>query len=132
MTASNTPMAQRFDGRSILIVDDEFDIAATYSMLFEYHGFRVHTAGNGKQALELAAVEPPDIVVSDYMMPIMDGAQLCWQWRAHPRLCAIPFILLSAGSVIERSEVPFDLFMRKPVGFDLLLARIGELLKQPR
>ena len=84
MSDSPAIMDANPDGKIILVVDDEFDVLSAYTMLFEYRGYRVRTAGNGAEALALAARERPDIVVSDYMMPVMDGAQLCLQWRPGP------------------------------------------------
>lgn len=119
------------DGKLILVVDDEFDVLSAYTMLFEYRGYRVRTAGNGEEALAAAALERPDIVISDYMMPIMDGAQLCLLWRSDPDLRNVPFILASAG-LLRRDEVlPYDAFFRKPVQFETLLAEIARLLAPP-
>lgn len=116
------------DGKLILVVDDEFDVLSAYTMLFEYRGYRVRTAGNGEEALAMAALERPDIVISDYMMPVMDGAQLCLLWRADPDLRHIPFILASAG-LLRRDEVlPYDTFFRKPVPFEALVAEIARLI----
>jgi CheY-like chemotaxis protein len=111
----------------ILIVDDEFDVASAYAMLFEYHGFRVRTAANGQLALEAAEQETPAIVLSDLMMPVMDGAELCLRWRAHPELAHVPFILASAGMVHQEGTLPYDVFFKKPVRFDVLLAEIRRL-----
>jgi CheY-like chemotaxis protein len=116
------------DGKLILVVDDEFDVLSAYTMLFEYRGFRVRTAANGVQALELAARERPDIVVSDYMMPVLDGGQLCLQWRADPALRDIPFILASAGIPRKDLVLPYDTFFRKPVRFEVLLDEINRLI----
>jgi CheY-like chemotaxis protein len=116
------------DGKLILVVDDEFDVLSAYTMLFEFRGFRVRTAGNGAEALAAARRERPDIVVSDYMMPIMNGADLCAAWRAEPALAAIPFILTSAGILPRALHVPYDLFYRKPVAFDTLLDAIQQLI----
>lgn len=116
------------DGKLILVVDDEFDVLSAYTMLFEYRGYRVRTAGNGEEALAVAASERPDIVVSDYMMPVMDGAQLCLLWRSDPDLRQVPFILCSAG-LLRRDEVlPYDTFFRKPVPFEALVAEIARLI----
>lgn len=116
------------DGKLILVVDDEFDVLSAYTMLFEYRGYRVRTAGNGAEALELAARERPDVVVSDYMMPVMDGAELCLQWRADPALRAIPFILASAGIPRKDEVIPYDTFFRKPIRFEVLLDEIARLI----
>lgn len=117
-------------GTLVLVVDDEFDVLSVYTMLFEHHGFRVRTAGNGREALAAAAIERPDIVVSDYMMPIMDGGALCREWRATPNLRDIPFILTSAGILRSDDELPYDSFFKKPVYIRQLVDEITRLLAQ--
>jgi CheY-like chemotaxis protein len=112
----------------VLVVDDEFDVLSVYTMLLEYNGFRVRTAGNGREALEEAAVERPDIVVSDFMMPIMDGGELCRAWRASADLGRIPFILSSAGILRHDLDIPYDSVFRKPVHMQLLVEEIRRLL----
>lgn len=121
----------RPDGKLVLLVDDEFDILSTYTMLFEYSGFRVATAANGCQALAAAAREQPAIVVSDFMMPVMDGADLCRAWRTDPQLQAIPFILCSAGIVRDHAQLPYSSFFRKPVPIDKLIKEVRRLLALP-
>ena len=120
------------DGKLVLLVDDEFDILSTYSMLFEYSGFRVATAANGRLALAAAALEQPAIVVSDFMMPAMDGADLCRAWRADDKLQAIPFILCSAGIVRDHATIAYDSFFRKPVPIDMLIKEVRRLLLKGR
>lgn len=115
------------DGKLILVVDDEFDLVATYTMLFEFHGYRVASAANGNEALAVAALQRPDLVLSDFMMPQMNGVELCRRWRADPGLAAIPFILTSAGQT-EPAGAPCDLFLRKPVRIDYLLEQIDRLI----
>ena len=116
------------DGKLVLVVDDEFDVLSAYTMLFEYRGFRVRTAGNGAEALAVAARERPDIVLSDMMMPVMDGAELCMRWRTDPALRDIPFILASAGILRQDLVVPYDTFFKKPIRFDVLLEEINKLI----
>lgn len=116
------------DGKLILVVDDEFDVLSAYTMLFEFSGFRVLTASNGAEALAAARRQRPDIVVSDYMMPVMNGADLCVAWRADPALSAIPIIMTSAGILPRTPLPPYDSFYRKPVAFDVLLAEIRRLI----
>lgn len=119
------------DGKLILVVDDEFDLLSAYTMLFELKGFRVRTAGNGIEALAAARRERPDLVLSDFMMPVMNGGELCLAWRADPALRDIPFILSSAGIIPGAVQPVYDSFFRKPVSFDVLLAEIGKLLTRP-
>lgn len=128
MSETTAIMDANPDGKLILVVDDEFDVLSAYTMLFEYRGYRVRTAGNGAEALEAAARDRPDVVVSDYMMPIMDGAQLCHRWRADPDLRGIPFILASAGIPRKDEVVPYDTFFRKPIRFEVLLDEIARLI----
>ncbi|SFV15167.1 response regulator [Pseudoduganella namucuonensis] len=120
------------EGQLVLVVDDEFDVLSIYTMLLEYHGFRVRTAGNGREALAAAALERPDIVVSDFMMPVMDGGELCLEWRATPGLRGIPFILCSAGIMRKDLEIPYDSFFKKPVFMQQLVDEIKRLLAAPR
>lgn len=116
------------DGKLVLVVDDEFDVLSAYTMLFEFRGFRVRTAGNGAEALAAIALERPDIVVSDLMMPVMDGTQLCLRLRADPALRDIPFILASAGIPRKDIAVPYDTFFKKPIRFEVLLEEIDKLI----
>lgn len=128
MTDASKITAQGGAGKRVLVVDDEFDIAYTYSMLFEFHGFVVSTARDGREALAAALLEPPDVVVSDYMMPVMDGVDLFLALRAHPATAAIPFVMTSAGRLREDVAVPVGAFLRKPVVFDELLSVVLKLL----
>ena len=115
----------------ILIVDDEPDITITYKMLFEHHGFRVDTASDGKHALKIIDSVAPALIVSDYMMPLMNGAELCTTLKKDPRWKDIPFILVSAAFHIKDINTPYDLLMQKPVAFDALLKQIHRLLAKP-
>ena len=124
------------DGRAIenkmkiiLIVDDEVDVTLTYSMLLQLHGFTTLTAANGRQALDVVDATLPDIVLSDCMMPQMDGLELARRLRADLRTAAIPIILMSAAP--ERhilSDSGYDIFLQKPVRLPELLATIDRLL----
>lgn len=126
--ADDNDNAERHPERKlILIVDDEFDLTAIYEMLFRLHGYDVQIASNGREALELAQAGAPDIVLSDYMMPVMDGVQLLLAWRADPRLRHIPFILNSAGKNLMDMSLPFDAFFIKPAKFPLVLATVNKL-----
>lgn len=120
------------ESKLVLLVDDEFDILSTYTMLFEYSGFRVRAAANGREALAAAALEQPAIVVSDFMMPVMDGADLCRAWREEEKLQAVPFILCSAGIVRDHATIPYDSFFRKPVPIDKLIKEVKRLLDKGR
>jgi len=116
------------DATVILIVDDEPDITTTYAILFEYHGFRVSAACDGSSALKMIDEVKPDVIVSDYMMPLMNGAELCAIVKKEPRWKDIPFVLMSAAFNIKDIDTPYNLLLQKPVPFDLLLKEIRHLL----
>jgi CheY-like chemotaxis protein len=116
--------------RTILIVDDEFGGSDVLAAALEDEGFRVFTAANGKRALERLGENRPDLVISDFMMPLMNGAQLGLAMRADPRYRDIPIIMVSAvaeDSVRERFS-DYQAFLRKPFRISTLLEAIAALL----
>jgi DNA-binding response OmpR family regulator len=109
--------------KSILIVDDEFEITNILRWLFEWNDFKVHTASNGKEALAILASQPVDILVIDVMMPVMDGIELAGLIKSDPTTQSIPLIMMSAGPV-EAAEQIADYFFHKPFLFQDLLAQV--------
>ena len=100
----------------VLVVDDEFGITELFDAVLTDEGYRVLTAMNGKQGLEMLAQERPDLVFTDYMMPVMDGAALLSAIAADPGLRDIPVVVMSAmpeGTVAKRCS-GYAAFMRKP------------------
>ncbi|MFQ3566810.1 MAG: hybrid sensor histidine kinase/response regulator [Aggregatilineales bacterium] len=83
---------------SILVVEDDQHLLEGISTVLELEGYEVHTAENGQQALNWlrAAARPPDLIVSDIMMPVLDGLQLLTEVRREPAWLSIPFIFLTA------------------------------------
>lgn len=113
----------------ILIVDDEVDLTTTYSLLFKLHGFEVLTAANGREALDLIATTRPSVVLSDLMMPVMDGIALSRTLRSTADTASIPIVLMSGAP--ERHQLTagdYDVFIRKPVRFPDLLQKIVTLM----
>ena len=112
-----------------MIVDDEVDITETYALFFELHGFEVVTANDAVRALAMVAVRAPDVIVSDCMMPYMDGVEFSRQVRARPASAYTRIILMSGAPELHDLGSPtYDLFLRKPVLLHRLLAEIGRLL----
>ena len=113
----------------VLLVDDEFDILTTYEVLFQLEGFETAIARNGRDALLRVAEQQPDLVLTDFMMPVMNGLELCRRLRADPRTRGIPIIVSSA--VAPDLGAPGSLcdgFFMKPVVFDDIVARVRDLL----
>ncbi|MFL9928628.1 response regulator [Paraburkholderia sp. RL18-103-BIB-C] len=113
--------------KTILVVDDEFDILTVWRLLLERHGYAVMTASNGAVALEQIRTRRPDIIVSDCMMPVMSGFQLCAALNADPELRSIPILLCSAASDIPMQPNPIIAYARKPLSFDTLLAMLERM-----
>jgi len=120
----------------ILVVEDEYGAAEVMELMLQAHGYRVASASNGKAALELLAAEKPALIVSDFMMPHMNGAELGAAVRANAAWCDIPFICLSGTSeeVVRAAFSDYDCFLPKPADMDSLLAAIGDLIggRKPR
>ena len=113
----------------LLIVDDEVDITDTYALFFELHGFDVMTANDALRALALLETRTPDMIVSDCMMPHMDGVEFSRRVRAAPASAHTPIILMSgAPELHDLHKATYDLFLRKPVLLPRLLTEIHRLL----
>lgn len=95
--------------------------------------FRVYTAGDGKQALAMARSIYPDIILSDVMMPIMNGNQFCYEIKHHIETSHIPVILLTSLSSnqhkIDGMRTGADIYLEKPFDMDLLRASLETLLQ---
>jgi len=113
----------------ILIVEDEYGAAEILQLILEAHGYRVASAPNGKAALDLLNGERPAVVVSDFMMPHLNGAELGAALRESPGLAEIPFLFVSGTNeeVVRRTFADYDGFLSKPYDVDALLAIVGEL-----
>ena len=83
--------------KTILIVEDEHSIAEMLAAILEEVDYQVVIAGNGQEALTRLETTSPDLILSDIMMPIMDGRTLCRKLQAHPIYRLIPIVLMSAA-----------------------------------
>lgn len=114
----------------ILIVEDDDDIRKYISSSLETD-FQVLEASNGKEGLELALQHIPDIIVSDIMMPVMDGLELCREIKKDVRTCHIPVVLLTAKDSLQDKEEGYesgaDSYITKPFSVKLLISRINNL-----
>ncbi|WP_250467431.1 response regulator [Caballeronia sp. GAFFF2] len=107
--------------KKILVVDDEFDILTTWRLILEMEGYEVTTASNGRVALESARANPPDLVITDWMMPHMDGVAFIRELAANDSLAQVPVILMSAAAHAPTLEHGNAQFRRKPLSIDDLL-----------
>ena len=119
----------------LLIVEDNADIREYVSTAFQEH-YKIVTACNGKEGFELALQHTPNIIVSDIMMPEMDGIELCRAIKDDMRTSHIPVILLTAKDSLHDKEEGYDSgadsYLTKPFSASLLRSRIHNLLKTRR
>jgi CheY-like chemotaxis protein len=116
--------------KTVLVVDDELANAEILSLIFEEEGYRVFCAVNGRHGLERAHEVRPDLIVLDYMMPIMTGAELGRALRADPRTRHIRILMNSSlpEAAIRPHFSGYDRFLRKPYNVEAALAIMSELL----
>ncbi|MBI2290565.1 MAG: response regulator [Betaproteobacteria bacterium] len=88
----------------ILVVDDHRTNRFLLQEILKGQGYRVATAGNGAEALQKARQSPPDLVVTDILMPVMDGFSLCWEWKRDERLKRIPLICYTGTYTDDRNR----------------------------
>jgi len=119
----------------ILIVDDNGQNLYMLEAVLKGAGYEVLQANNGAAALELAEKLAPDLVISDILMPVMDGYELCRRWKAGERYKRIPFIFYTATYTDPRDEkfglsLGADRFILKPAKIELLQRTVKEVLAE--
>lgn len=117
----------------ILAVDDETHILHVVSLKLTRGGYEVITAEDGEEALELAIEQCPDVVITDFQMPIMNGLELCIQMRKHEKTSHIPALMLTArGFGLDDDQIRqtniVDV-LSKPFSPREVLSRVESLLK---
>ena len=109
--------------RTILVVDDEPAILDLLAELLADEGFVVHAVSDARQAVGRALDARPTLILTDLMMPYLDGRAVLAQLRAQPQTAPIPVLLMSAAGPAEDGAA-FDGFLAKPFTIDALLAAL--------
>ncbi|MCW7537344.1 response regulator [Aquabacterium sp. A7-Y] len=119
---------------SILVVDDEFSNLEALALTLSEEGYQVAVASNGRRALEILDEAKPDLIITDHMMPVMNGAQLIEAVRAIDRHAATLILMMSGvpEAMLHGLAEGYDDFLRKPFEIDQLLERVKVLLEQAR
>jgi CheY-like chemotaxis protein len=121
--------------KTIVVVDDEFDIAEAVQSLLQAEGYRVVVYPDGRTALEGLATYPGEVnlVLADVMMPRMDGVRLVESLRRHSAYGDVPMVIMSALRPKKGSDgaPPWNAFLQKPFSFGTLLRTIQRHIGAP-
>ncbi|MEM5332297.1 response regulator, partial [Paraburkholderia sp. JHI2823] len=112
---------------SILLVDDEPEILAAWRLILESEGYQVSCASNGAEALACVVAHVPDLIVTDWMMPIMDGADLCRRLKSMPRSVDVPILVHTAVPPSDHDAQYWSACLLKPIGADRFQSTIAHL-----
>lgn len=116
--------------QTILVIDDELGAIEVLVAALEDEGYRVLSAGNGRHGLECLAATSVDLVIVDYMMPLLDGAAMGRAMKGDPALAVIPIIMMSAVSetLLRRQFDQYTAFLRKPFRVAALVDLVHKVL----
>jgi two-component system NtrC family sensor kinase len=122
---------------NVLIVEDNADSRKLLVKQLSAYGHKVTAAANGVDALKKGIESPPDILVSDILMPRMDGYKLCYEWKHHKQLKGIPFVFYTAIYTSGEDEkfamsLGANLFIRKPIEPEVLARTLSQVFEQAR
>ena len=120
------------ESKKILVVDDEQQLALAVKIRLQSQGYQVVTANDGRQALEAVASDPPDLIILDVLMPVMDGYSCLRELNSRFGRAKIPVIILTAR---DRMKDLFELegiedYIIKPFDHEDLLLRIDRVFKR--
>ncbi len=120
----------------VLVVEDEAALATMLRYNLEKQGFRVDEAGDGQEALTRIAEAEPDLVLLDWMLPVVSGIEVCRQIRRRPATRDLPVIMVTArtedGDAVRGLNTGADDYITKPFNMEALLARMRALLRRSR
>lgn len=119
----------------ILVVDDEFSVAEVLESILTDAGHEVVTAINGRQGLDRLKERLPDLVLLDFMMPIMDGPAMLEAMRQEPQYSALPAVVMSSlpeRTIAAAAPGMYTAFLRKPFKLGAVLDVIKDVLERSR
>ena len=118
----------------VLVVEDEAPLVTMLRYSLEEQGFRVEEAVDGQEGLARIAEQQPDLVLLDWMLPVMSGIEVCRQIRCKPQTRDLPVIMVTARAEVQDAvhglNTGADDYITKPFNIDVLLARMQALLRR--
>ena len=127
-------MSDAMSRQPVLVVEDEAALATMLRYNLEKQGFRVDEAADGQEAMIRIAEAPPDLVLLDWMLPVMSGIEVCRQIRRRSETRDLPVIMVTARTddqdAVRGLNTGADDYVTKPFNMDALLARVRALLRR--
>lgn len=124
------------DPRKILVVEDEPDTAEMFAEMLRLRGYRVFKSYGSASAMRQLALDKPDVVILDIMMPDISGLEVLHYMRREPALAKIPVIIVSAKSLLSDIKVGMDagadLYLAKPVAFSELIQAVEGVIQKAK
>ena len=121
-------------GKKILIVDDEPSIIVPLQFLMEQNGYETTVAFSGEEAMETIIANPPDLILLDIMLPVIDGFEVCQRVRERPELDHIRIVMITAmgseANVAKGLALGADAYIAKPFSNAAVVEKVKELLQQ--
>ena len=119
--------------KKVLIIENDESLLALFEDLFKYEGFNVHSEQDTEDIITLAKEFQPDIVVLDYMLPGINGGELCAQLKRDPETSSIPVVICSAYAPVLLSLGSYgcNAFLPKPFELTELMLKVRECLAEP-
>ena len=115
--------------KTVLVVDDEFDLTSTVRAILEGEGYRVDVCANGREALDRLTAARPDLVLLDVMLPVVDGYGVLRAMRQTPALADVPVVLMN--SFPPKGGGDWQGFLRKPFSLGTLLDAVRQAIPVP-
>jgi CheY-like chemotaxis protein len=117
--------------KKILVIEDNNLIRETVLELLESRGFEAVGAENGQVGIQLAIAQIPDLILSDVMMPQVNGFEVFAAVRSHPATASIPFIFMTGSEMEKVLELKADGYLKKPCSVKEMLRAIATQLEKP-
>lgn len=114
--------------KTVLVVDDEYDLLHTICAILELGGYHPIAAGNGRAALEAIKTSIPDLMITDVMMPYMSGYDLVAAVRELPQGETLPVVLMSSMEPDQHPQGSWNALLPKPFSLEALLETMEELI----
>ncbi|WP_167784707.1 response regulator [Ramlibacter rhizophilus] len=120
--------------KRVLLVDDEISNTEVLGLVLAQEGYEVTLCGDGRQALAGLSAGMPDLLITDFMMPLLNGAELVQALRELPGGRDVPVVLMSGApeSALRTYGIHYEVFLRKPFSLSELLDTVHRLLDGPR